>query len=323
MKREIAIAVCVLLAACEAPAPAPQAAAGSSGALDGAAARVGADIITRDHVARVAAAQSMSPASARDLAIHDALLAQEARAQGLDAEPNVQLTEAALLARFVARDIAAAAEAQGPVTDEELDQVTLRHWIELDRPDAARVVHALVMLKKDSPPDARSAASNVAQAIRAATSKLDEGAAQAEPPRDPRGPEDPLVASFRQIANEPPHEKQEIRVEALSPVVADGRIVSEGGGRFDETFARAALQLQRRGDVSPVIETPFGYHVIVLLERIAGTTIPREERRRMVREEVMSTRARAEKEKLMASLRASVAINRDVDALLAIVPVER
>ena len=60
-----------------------------------------------------------------------------------------------------------------------------------------------------------------------------------------------------------------------------------------------------------------------MLERIPGRTVPREERRRMVREEVMSTRARVEKDKLIDGLRPGVAINRDVDALLALVPVER
>jgi hypothetical protein len=63
--------------------------------------------------------------------------------------------------------------------------------------------------------------------------------------------------------------------------------------------------------------------VILLLERIAGHTVPREERRAMVREEVMSTRARAEKDKLLSSLRSSVRVRPDADAALALVPVER
>lgn len=324
MRRVTALAACLALASCEAPSPpSPPSSPLTVKPLDGAAARVGDALVARDQIARIASAQGISPAAARDLAIRDALFAAEARARGLDADPGVQLGEAALLARALVQDIAAAAEARGPVTDAELDEVTARHWTELDRPDAARAVHAVVTLKPDAPADARAAASSLAEAIRGAVSKIAEAAAAPPPPRDPRGPEDPAVTAFRKAATEVPRGDREVRVEALPPVVADGRIVSEGGGRFDETFARAAVQLQRRGEVSSVVETPFGYHVLLLLERVPGSTVPREERRRMVRDEVMSMRARAEKEKLIGDLRSNVATNRDVDALLALVPVER
>lgn len=326
MKRAALLAACLLLvSSCEAPAPPSPPSPPSpppSGPLEGAAARVGGALIGNEQVARIASAQRISPAAARDLAIRDALFASEARARGLDADPSVQLAEEALLARVLVQEIAAAAEARGPVTDAELDEVTARHWAELDRPDAARTVHAVVTLKKGAPPDARAAALALAEAIRAAVSKASDVAA-AGPAPAPGGPEDAAVKAFRDAANAVPRGDREVRVEALPPVVADGRVVSEGGGRFDEAYARAALQLARRGDVSPVVETPFGFHVLLLLERVPGRTVPREERRRMVRDEVMSTRARTEKEKLLAGLRSSVAIHRDVDALLALVPVER
>lgn len=324
MRRVAAIAACFALVSCEAPQPSPPPTRPTAGSLDGAAARIGDAIIGKAQVARIASAQGVSPAAARDLAIRDALFAQEARARGLDADPSVRLAESALLARLLVQDIAAAAEAKGPVTDTELDEVTARHWTELDCPESARTVHAVVILPKEASPDARAAASSLADSIRSAVSEITAVATGSEPQRDPRGPEDPAVAAFRKAATSIPKGERDVRVESLPPVVADGRIVSEtGGGRFDPTFARAALQLQRRGDLSPVIETPFGYHVILMLERIPGHTVPREERRRMVREEVMSTRARVEKDKLIDGLRPGVAIHRDVDALLALVPVER
>jgi len=75
--------------------------------------------------------------------------------------------------------------------------------------------------------------------------------------------------------------------------------------------------------VSPVVQSPYGYHVILLLERIAGTSVPREERRARVRDEIMTARAHRAKEDLLAKLRASASISKSTDALLAVVPVER
>lgn len=324
MRRAAALAACVTFVSCEAPNPSPPPARLTASPLEsGVPARVGAALVHADQVARIAAAQGVSPAEARDLAIRDALFAEEARARGLDADRRVELAEAAMLARFLVRDIAAAAEARGPVTDAELDAVTARHWTQLDCPEAARTVHAVVMLEKDAPPDARAAASALAEAIRGAVAEVADTAAGTEPQRDPRGPEDPAVTAFRRAATAVPKGDRDVRVEALPSVVADGRVVSEGGGRFDEAFARAALKLERRGDVSPVIETRFGFHVLLLLERIPAQTYPREERRAMVREEVMSTRARVEKDRLLGRLRPSVVIQPDADALLALVPVER
>ena len=43
----------------------------------------------------------------------------------------------------------------------------------------------------------------------------------------------------------------------------------------------------------------------------------------MVREEVLSTRARAVKDRLLSGLRQSASIDRSVDAALALVPVDR
>lgn len=321
MKRAALLAAIVAVASsCEAPAPPPPSRP-SSATLDGAVARVGDAVIQREQVARIAAAQAVAPSAARDLAIHDALLAAEARSRGLDAEPDVQLTASSLLARALVQEISASAEAAGPVTDAELDEMTARHWIDLDRPEAARTVHAIVTLKKDAPADARAAAATLAGAIRSAVSRL--GDALAAPAGDPPAREDPVVGVVRQAVNAVPPGGLDVRVESLPAIVADGRVVSANGGKLDPTFARAALQLERRGEVSPVIETQFGMHVIVLLERVPGSAVPRDERRDRVRDEVMTARAHREKEALLGGLRATAAIHRDVDALLALVPVER
>lgn len=323
MKPGVWIAVGLALASCEAPAP-PSPPASSAGPDDASiVARVGDISITAAQVAGIAAAQRVSPGTARDLAVHDALLASEARARGLDADREIHLAESAVLARVLVQDISLVTAAQGPVTDAELDAVTERHWTDLDRPDAARTVHAVVLWKKDPSADTRAKAAAVADAIRTAIAPAADLAAHSEPQRDPRGTEDPAIEVFRKAANAVAKGAFDVRVEPLPPVVADGRTLKGGADHLEEPFARAALALVHRGDVSTVIETSFGLHVILLLERIPGHTVPREERRAMVRDEVLSSRARTEKDRLLDGLRTRAAIDRSVDATLALVPVER
>ncbi|MFO0586974.1 MAG: peptidyl-prolyl cis-trans isomerase [Polyangiaceae bacterium] len=328
MKRWLPATALLVATACDAPSPPPPPPAPlplSAAPLDsGTIARVGDAPIRSNEVARIAAAQSISVKEARDLAVHDALFAEEARARGVTADPQVNAAESGVLARALMQQITAEAEARGPVTDEELDAVTATHWTELDRPDAARVVHAVVMLPKGAPAERRAAATALADAIRKSVGPaIDEAHRTSPPPPEKRGVEDPVVAIFKRAIADVPKNDLEVRVEPLSPVVADGRTLD--GQSYDTTFAKAALDLSKRGDVSPVTETPFGFHVMLLLERVPGQTSPREERRAMVREEVMSTRARAAKDKLLEQLHhpGAVAIDRSVDAALALVPVDR
>ncbi len=55
------------------------------------------------------------------------------------------------------------------------------------------------------------------------------------------------------------------RVEPISGFDASGADGTPGG--FDPTFAATASQLANVDDVSPVVQTPFGFHVIVLVRR--------------------------------------------------------
>ncbi len=48
-------------------------------------------------------------------------------------------------------------------------------------------------------------------------------------------------------------------------------------GQMVPTFEAAAFALQKPNDLSPVVETPFGYHIIQLLERQQASTLPYEQ----------------------------------------------
>ena len=315
-------AACCALASCEAPAPPSPKPSFSAAPRDPAAvAHVGDVSILPQQIARIAAAQRVTRAEARDLAVHDALFALEARSRQLDADRDIDLRRTALLARAFIEDINTAAEARGPVTDAELDEVTARHWTELDRPEAARTTHAVVMLPKDAPPATRAKAIAIAEVIHKAIAPASEAARTSAPSADPRA-DDPAFPAFRTAATQVDAGDLQIRVESLPPVVADGRTLTSQA-TLETTFAKAAIALQRRGDVSPIVETSYGFHVVMLLERIPSQIVPREERRRVVREEVLTDRARREREKVLTELRETVKIDRSLDALLAAVPVDR
>lgn len=291
----------------------------------GIVARVGTDDITGTSVTKTAAAQKVDVLPARDLAIRDALFASEARARHLDTAPDVVFATQAVLARHVLRGLVADAWRAGPVTEDELRQATERHWLELDRPEGFRTVHAVVRVDEnaDDAKKKRAAAlaAEILQVVRPAAALASntpvpvvEDAAVV--------PLDPAVEFFKKAVEAVPRQDFTVSVEPLSPVAADGRVLVDGGGSFDPDFALAAAALVRRGDLAPLIQTSFGVHVILLIERIPERQLSIEERRRAVTDEVVAGRARAAQTKMLEELRRGASIDRSVDALLALVPIE-
>jgi peptidyl-prolyl cis-trans isomerase C len=293
---------------------------------EGLVARAGREEVTADSVARIARAQVIGPELARERAIRDALFAAEARARGLDASPDVERSVDALLARRLLQQMLVAADAQGPVTDEELRLATARRWLELDRPEGFRTVHAVVRVAAGADATTRARAEQVARAIRAdvlsATAVAREHPAPV-PARPADVEKDPAVEEFRRAAGAGAREGLEVLVETLPPVAADGRMLTLDGGNLDEGFARAAASLAGRGDLSEVVSTSYGAHVILLLERTPSSIVPAEERRSRVREEVLWSRASAARAALLEGLRRDVVVERSADALLVLVPSER
>jgi peptidyl-prolyl cis-trans isomerase C len=319
------------IAACSSgDAPSGGAAAPSGPLASSVAARVGSLEILAETVARIAAVQSIEPARARDLAIRDALFASEAIASGTSDDLPMRAAIRGAHARTLLRDIYATAVRAGPVTDAELREATERRWYELDRPAGSRTVHAVVRLNEKDDAARRARASAIAAAIRAAVAPLSSSAeAAAEPPSSSAAPsspaapppEDPLIALFKARVASVPRDGFEIVAEELPPVAADGRVIEPGGFTFATEFAVAAAALTRRGELSPPVPSPFGLHVILLLERTPPRAVPAAERRRLVHRDVIAQRARAAEASLLEQLRKQTAVDPTVDAALALVPV--
>ena len=275
----------------------------------GVVATVGASSVTRDAIVEVARTQHVTPADALSREIHDALYAEAALARGYAESPAVGVALRGVLAR--ARLAQLQAEAlRGAILDSEIVEATARHFVELDRPETFRVIHAVVRLDDSADSAkrarARSLATRVSERVKSAVS-ADDFRTRAEG-TDDRG-------------------DLEITVEALEPVAADGRTLNleyaAPGTTYSPAFARAASRLVEPGEKSPIVETEFGFHVLMLLERLPAHVVPLSDRKRILREEIVTERAKRSKQNLLAELRRITPpeVERSAEALLASLPV--
>jgi len=323
-----ALVALIALAGCDRPAPAPV----TSGALPaGVVARVGAIDVTADHVARIAAAQGVPLEEARRRAVSDALLARAALDRGLDRSPEVAHEIDGELARRLARRMLAEARA-APPTEAELAEAAGRKWLDVDRPEGFRTVHAVVRhdpQRDDEAHEERARA--VAEAIHAVAERVAAHAAEMPMPEGgplpqarqrPEEDPDPLSGAFRRAAAAVPRDGLEVTIEPLPAVAADGRVLGSGGQRFDLDFTVPASRLAARGALSPVTRSPFGFHVILLLERTPPLTLTGEARRRRLLDDIVNARARAAEKRLLAALAPRGAVTPDAPGLLDLVVVE-
>lgn len=279
----------------------------SSSLPPGAVARAGSELVSETTVLRIARAQRVAPRAALNAALSDAVFAQSARAE-LGAT-RARSLERVAAARSLLEALLNEATGTGPATFAELDKIAQDRWTDLNRPDAVRTTHAVVLNDKPARDDAaRAVAEKLAVALSSATS------------------EDELI----RLAGAFPGEGFEIRAEALPFVTADGRVLMrrEGGfvaqsGPFDAEFARGANALLTPGQLSGPVKSAFGYHVIRLEERAAGNVVPQAELKALLGDEVMQRRAKRARRELVDRLRGSVRVQleRAADELTAQVKV--
>ncbi len=293
----LVLASLVALAACGTQGGAPPAPTVASLGGD-AVARVGDVTIDRSLVEAVASARQVTPREALDLLVEDALLAQGAKARGLDERPAVKLALDRSRARWVADGIQARAIAAGPPSDQEVASLTAKHWQDFDAPPGLRVVHVVVMKKKGVVEDeARALAATIERAVHDA--KTDE--------------------EFEKVAWAVPRGKLDVRLEVLPAFAADGRIL-EGGGAMDPVFVAAAFALPEGTVQTGVVTSSFGWHVIRVMAHVPEKRVPLEERRSRFTGEAQFLRGKAEKDAIVAPYRkGTVAITIDpaAEALMA------
>jgi hypothetical protein len=268
-----------------------------------AVALVGSDAIAIDTVARIARAQGVISSIALDRAISDAVVASAAGDRLGDAA--IRQARRGALARKLLESFADDARRKGPPTDDEVAQATAKRWWELDRPRLLRTSHVVVMVKNpDDDAHARALADRIAQRV--------------------AGISDP--AAFKTAVAAVPAEGLEVLEQDLLPITREGTELDVSSeppppprGDYVKEYVEAAFAIPAIGRQSPVIRTKFGYHVILAVESIPPRTVPLEDRRKMLAEEITYGRASGWSEAALTHARSldTVAVERSaVDSML-------
>ncbi len=253
--------------------------------LEGAVARVGQTEIQGSLVSAVARGRNLPKDAALEALVEDALFAEGATRRGLLERADLRVAQRTLLARLAIRASWSSSTAEGPPTDAELAEVRKTRWRELDRPPSIRAAHVLVQKPAKGGADFATRGRAVAEALL----------------RDLRATTSPEEFVARGGA---PAERDGLAIVAqqLPAFVADGRIV-EGEGGMDPAFVRGAFELKNVGDISGVVESSFGFHVIRLNARFDGEHVQDDELRRRVQTEVWKERGRRRYDALLSALR--------------------
>jgi peptidyl-prolyl cis-trans isomerase C len=309
MKRTLPAALAIL-ACSNSPGESPSSSPTPSAATlpPGIVADVGPLAIRLETVAAVASARRITSRDALEREIRDAVFANGALHQGLEQNPLARAALRGALARATLEALKQEAARTEP-TDAEVDEGTQRHFVDLDRPEAFRVIHAVVRVAENAAPALKSRARSLAERIADAVSKSNDEAA------------------FRSAAESVDHGDLEVVVQTLAPVAADGRVVDPDHPAdhltFALSFSQAASRLTHPGQKSGVVATEFGFHTMMLLERTPAHSVPLDERRRILRDEIFQHRAHKLRDELLTRVKSTLASNveRSADALLSTVDV--
>ncbi len=90
-----------------------------------------------------------------------------------------------------------------------------------------------------------------------------------------------------------------------------------GQGRMVAPFEQAAFALEHPADISEVVKTPFGYHIIKLVERKEGSERPFDEVKERIRLNLLNQRRQEETQHRLDGLRAKANVKVDDDVLAA------
>jgi peptidyl-prolyl cis-trans isomerase C len=112
------------------------------------------------------------------------------------------------------------------------------------------------------------------------------------------------------------------KVHSIDKVTKDrgGDLGFFGPGRMVPEFERAAFALKQPGDVSDVVKTPFGYHILMLIDRREGVRKPLAEVQDRIRVALVNEKRQARRVSAIDELKDEAHLQID-EAALAAVPI--
>lgn len=249
-------------------------------------ARVEGEMITAEEVAALAQAEGISARAALERILDEHLLAREGRRRGVVTDEVVEQARwRALVQRYLEVEIE---EPWSPSrVPPGLYQFEYeRRRMQFSHDGLVRVVHAFALSLADAGVGARQESAQKAQAFHARVMTETGGR--------------PTAEQFELLARNAPGGA--LQFESIEPFDRTGTAVSRG--RFHEVFVRAAWALSDAAPVSEVVETPFGYHVILRVGEVAPLHRPELEARQTIVRDVVEARRRKVLNDLLEALRA-------------------
>ena len=225
------------------------------------------------------------------------LLAQEGLRQGLQNDPEViEMVKKTLAQRTLQQNL----EKNAPQpTEDEVKAWYDSHQADYERPETIQVQDLFLSA------DAADAAKRKGRSAEA--EKL-RGKAKALKPDD-----EPGFAALVKASSDDALTKQvggDLRAMPLGDLEA----------RYGADVARAAKALQTPGEISPVVATDKGFHVLRLKARTPGRILPLEEVKMQIRNRLYSERRTAASDELMKRLKTESGFTLDEAALAQVAP---
>jgi peptidyl-prolyl cis-trans isomerase C len=251
----------------------------AGGLAEGVVANVDGAPIGLNEVQRLAERGSLSPQQALSRLEAEALLAAEAERRGYGADHAVQhVTRQAAVQALLKGDV----EQKIP-SEAEISRAYAESGTRFATPERRVASHVLAVLPRKATPEQAETARVFMSAV---VDKL-------------RAADDPVAAldAYRSGQSQP----FQVRVEDLPPAPLEGAFVKE--------FSVAMFSLAKPGVVPQPVQTPFGWHAIVLREILPESRVPEAEARAQLQRELELSGRRNRLDALTRQLQARTRIS--------------
>ena len=193
--------------------------------------------------------------------------------------PEIQMKAA--LSKFVHTEFLD--KAKKNVSDEDIKKLYDENIEGFKKPEGVTVAHILIQL------DEEKEASDAEAADKEAKAKID--AIYEELLKDP--------ANFDKLAQEKSDCPSGKRDNGKLPAFDKDGMLLDGGGAMDQTFASAAFDIEKPGQITKPVKTRFGYHIIKLIEKTPEEVTPLDKVKDKLTEYLAAEKAQSDLNKML------------------------